>query len=63
MHAEVRLTIGSKEARLTRIERGQVMDDEVWATNSKVSQTEAKGASQAVFDNLYDFLNFMFNGE
>lgn len=63
MNAEVRLMIGSKEARLMLIEHGQVVDDEVWVTNSKISQTEAKGASQAVFDNLYDFMNFTFNGE
>lgn len=63
LHAEVKLMIGSKEARLLLVQHGQIVEDEVWTAPSKVSQTEAKGASQAVFDNLYDFLNYTFNGE
>lgn len=55
--------IGSKEARLLLVQNGQIVEDEVWTTHAKLSQTEAKGASQAVFDNLYDFMNYTFNGE
>jgi hypothetical protein len=57
MLAEVRLVIAAREARLTLLSGGAVIDDEIWKFDSKVSTTEASEAARVSFDDLYDFLN------
>jgi len=57
MLAEVRLMIGAREARLMLLNGGEVVDDEVWKFDAKVSNSEAAEAARVSFDDLYDFMN------
>lgn len=41
----------------------KVIENEVWTPNFQVSSTEADTAARAVFDAIYDFLNYQVNGE
>lgn len=63
VQSEVTLTITSKSARLVLTKAGRVVEDEAWHSDSAISQTEAHSAATAVFGNLYDFLNYTFNGD
>lgn len=57
MLAEVRLMVAAREARLTLLNGGEVVDDEIWNFDAKVSRSEAAEAARICFDDLYDFIN------
>jgi|688.fasta_scaffold1832043_1 hypothetical protein len=61
MLAEVRLLIAAREARLMLINGGEVIDDEIWKFDAKVSSSEAAEAARVSFDDLYDFMNAVVN--
>lgn len=63
MLADVRLIIAAKETRLTVKHGEKLVEDEVWTHSRRVSQTEARELAAAVFDQTYDVMNFVVNGD
>lgn len=63
MLAEVRLSIGLKEARLLVRHGDDVVEDELWSFAGSTSRTEAKEVAKAVFDTAYDLMNLVVNGD
>lgn len=61
--AEVRMVLTPTSARLVIKSGEKTVENEVWKTEARISQTEADVAARACFDNLYDFLNYQINGE
>lgn len=60
--AELKAVLSSNEARLMLIRDGQVVEDEVWSFKPKIERSAAVDLTRAMFDDLYDFLNFAANG-
>jgi hypothetical protein len=61
MLAEVRLMIAAREARLMLMNGGEIVDDEIWKFDAKVSSAEACEVARVSFDDLYDFMNSVAN--
>lgn len=61
--AEMRLVLTPTSARLVIKSGDRVIEDEVWKTDFRISQTEADVAARSAFDSIYDFLNFQLNGD
>lgn len=61
MLAEVRLLVAAREARLMLVNGGEVIDDEIWKFDAKVSSSEAAEVARVSFDDLYDFVNTVAN--
>lgn len=59
----MRLSITSKEARITVLHGDNVHEDEVWKFDRKVSRTEAKQLAKVAFDDWYDLLNYSAHGD
>lgn len=61
---EVRIVINATNARLTLFASGDQVEDESWTFEGrKVSKTEANEIGKAMFDTLYDFMNYAAHGE
>lgn len=63
MPAEVRLVIGAKEARLTLTSGGKTVEEEVWKFSGPIGATEATDLVTAVFQDAYDIVQFVSNGD
>ena len=63
MLAEVKLTIAPTGATLTVMKGDKVIDEELWSFGRKIGSSEAADAAKAVFDDAYDALNWMVNGD
>lgn len=63
MLADLRLVISPTETRLVLRNDDDIVEDELWKHEKKVSRTEAKSASRAAFDCIYDFMNHAIHGE
>lgn len=63
MLAEVRLIVAATETRLTVKHGERLVEDEVWTHARRVSQTEAKEVATGLFDQAYDIMNFVVNGD
>jgi hypothetical protein len=63
MLADVRLIIGTKEARLTVRHGDDIVEDELWKFDRHFGREEAKGMVEAIFSNAYDMLNFVTHGD
>jgi hypothetical protein len=61
--AEVKLTIAPTGATLTVMKGDKVIDEELWSFGRKIGSSEAADAAKAVFDDAYDALNWMVNGD
>jgi hypothetical protein len=61
--AEVKLTIAPTGATLTVMKGDKVVDEELWSFGRKIGSSEAADAAKAVFDDAYDALNWMVNGD
>lgn len=61
MLAEVRMLIAAREARLMLVNGGEVIDDEIWKFDAKVSSSEAAEVARVSFDDLYDLMNTVAN--
>ena len=60
--AEVRVILANKEARLMLLRAGEVVEDEIWSFRPAIERAGAGELSKAMFDDLYDFLNFATHG-
>jgi hypothetical protein len=63
MIAEVRLLIGTKEARLILKKDDDFLEDELWTFERKMSMTEAQQMCRLIFDQAFDFLNTAVHGD
>jgi hypothetical protein len=63
MLAEVRLLIAPKEIRLILKVGDEVVEDELWKTDRKVTTQEAKGLAEVAFHDYFDLVNYSVNGE
>lgn len=63
MIAEVRLLIGTKEARLILKKDDDFLEDELWTFDRKMSMTEAQQMCRLIFDQAFDFLNTAVHGD
>lgn len=62
MLAEVRLLIAPREMRLLMKHGEDVIEDELWKTEKKISATEARELARVIFDNCYDYANYSVHG-
>lgn len=63
MLADVRLIVTPTETRLTVKHGETLVEDEVWTHARRVSQTEAREVARGLFDQAYDLMNFVVNGD
>ena len=63
MLGEVRLIVAAKEARLILKVGEQIVEDELWSFDSKISKTEAKQVVEAAFHDAYDLMQFSVHGD
>lgn len=61
--AEVRLVIDAHGAQLSVTRGDAVVDSESWSFGRRIGNSEAADVSKAVFDDAYDALNWMVNGD
>lgn len=61
--AEVKLTIDAHGAMLTVTRGDKPVDDESWSFGRRIGVSEAADVAKAVFDDAYDALNWMVNGD
>lgn len=62
MLAEVRLLIAPREMRLLLKHGEDVIEDELWKTDRKISVTEARELARVIFDDVYDYANYSVHG-
>lgn len=62
MLAEVRLLIAPREMRLLLKHGEDVIEDELWKTDRKISATEARELARVIFDDVYDYANYSVHG-
>lgn len=55
--------IAPKEARLVLKHDDEIVEDEVWKFDRKVSRTEARQIARVAFDEYYDLLNYSAHGD
>lgn len=63
MLAEVRLQISPTEVRLTLTRNGQVVEDEIWKPERRISQGSAADLARVAFDDWYDVANYGVNDD
>ncbi len=63
MLAEVRLLIAQQEIRLIFKVGDEVVEDELWKTDRKVTVKEAKGLAEVAFHDYFDLVNNSVNGD
>lgn len=63
MLSEVRLLIGTKDARLVLKKGEDYLEDELWKFERKMSATEAQQMCRVLFDEAFDLLNYSVHGD
>jgi hypothetical protein len=63
MLADIHLVVGANEARVTVRHDNDVVEDECWKFDRRLSREEAKSAVAAVFADVYDMMNFAVHGD
>lgn len=63
MLGEVRLIIAVKEARLILKVGEQIVEDELWSFDSKISRAEARQVVEAAFHDAYDLMQYSVHGD
>jgi hypothetical protein len=63
MISEVRLIIGTKEARLILKKSDSVLEDELWTFERNMSVTEAQQMCRVLFDDAFDLMNYSVHGD
>lgn len=61
--AEVRLLIAPKEIRLILKVGEEIVEDELWKADRKVSIEQAKSLAQVAFHDYFDLVNYSVHGE
>lgn len=63
MLGEVRLIVASKEARLILKIGEELIEDELWTFERKISKTEAREVIEAAFHDAYDLMQYSTHGD
>ena len=63
MLGEVRLIVASKEARLILKIGEELIEDELWSFEKKISKTEARQVIEAAFHDAYDLMQYSVHGD
>ena len=63
MLGEVRLIVASKEARLILKIGEELIEDELWTFDKKISKTEARQVIEAAFHDAYDLMQYSTHGD
>lgn len=63
MISEVRLLIGTKEARLILKKGDDELEDELWKFDRKMSTKEAQEMCRVLFDEAFDLMNYSVHGD
>lgn len=63
MLAEVRLLIGTREARLVLKKGDDTEEDELWTFERKMSRTEAEQFARCIFQDAYGMMQFVVHGD
>ena len=63
MLAEVRLLIAPKEIRLILKVGEEIVEDELWKADRKVTVEQAKSLAQVAFHDYFDLVNYSVHGE
>jgi hypothetical protein len=63
MLAEVRLLIAPKEIRLILKVGEEIVEDELWKADRKVTIEQAKSLAQVAFHDYFDLVNYSVHGE
>lgn len=63
MLAEIRLMIGTREARLLMRKGDQEVEDEVWTFERKLSLGEAERLASALFQDAYEMMQYVVHAE
>ena len=58
----LRLLIAPREMRLLLKHGEDVIEDELWKTDRKISVTEARELARVIFDDVYDYANYSVHG-
>lgn len=63
MISEVRLVIGTKEARLVLKKGDDHLEDDLWTFDRKMSTKEAQELCRVLFDEAFDLMNYSVHGD
>lgn len=63
MISEVRLLIGTKEARLILKKGDNELEDELWKFDRTMSTKEAQEMCRVLFDEAFDLMNYSVHGD
>jgi hypothetical protein len=63
MLAEVRLLIAPREIRLVYKANDEIVEDELWKSDKKVTLKEAKQLAEVAFHDYFDLVNYSVHGD
>lgn len=63
MLAEVRLLIAPREVRLILKAGDEVIEDDLWKPDRKITQKEARQLAEVAFHDYYDLVNNSINND
>jgi hypothetical protein len=63
MSVEVRLIIGTKEARLILKRDDDILEDELWKFDRQMGRSEAGEIVRVAFDGAYDLMQWTVHGD
>jgi hypothetical protein len=63
MTAEIRLIIGTKEARLILKKGDDILEDELWKFDRQIGRSEAGEIVRVCFDDAYDLMQWTVHGD
>lgn len=64
MLAQVTFSVDVRAARLVATDaEDRVIEQEVWTLPAPIARDEADSAALAIFDEVYDYLNFLVHGD
>lgn len=63
MLTEVRLLIAAKEIRLIMKVGEEIVEDDLWKADRKITVDQAKALAQVAFHDYFDLVNYSVHGE
>jgi hypothetical protein len=62
--SKVNFIVDVREARLVAVDAdNKIIEQESWALPAPIARDEAASAASAVFDEVYDYMNFLVHGD
>lgn len=64
MLSKVNFIVDVREARLVAVDAdNKIIEQESWSLPTPIARDEAASAAAAVFDEIYDYMNFVVHGD